>query len=61
VCDLAGRMHPRIGSPGSHHTDRTTVEGFERLLENALNCACAGLALPASEWASEIGDLECQA
>jgi hypothetical protein len=26
VCDLAGRMHARIGPPGAHHTDRSTVE-----------------------------------
>jgi len=61
VCDLAGRMHPRVGPPGSHHTDRTTVKGFECILEDALNCTGTGLALPACKWASEIGDLECQA
>jgi hypothetical protein len=52
VCDLAGRMHARIGSPGSHHTDRTTVEGPKRTFEDALNRAGSGLALPACERAS---------
>jgi hypothetical protein len=52
--DLRARMHAAVGAAGAGHGDRFTGDGGERLLEDILDRAAAGLRLPAEKAAAVV-------